>query len=198
MLTRRSIKKWKRLFIENLKKQIGSRYTLGGGQMDKFKGYDNLDDEGTPIGFDCVGGIIYAIEEATGIELKGRVVHALLKTEWLNEIKEKELKAGDLILVDIPGMKGKELLRDENGEIVYGVFNHVMTYCPIFGKGDIITTEGVGGDHRINPKSKSNTRVWKLSSFKRASGYFFHDATRYKYMRIDWEWLYNWKKKHQA
>ena len=154
MLSDKTVNQWKYRFIKELEKQIGKRYALGGGQMLEYKGHDNLDDEGYPIGFDCCGGIIYAIEEATGIELKGRPVQSFLNTIWLEEIKESELKEGDLILVDIPGMKNGNLLKDDKGKVVYGKFNHVMTYAPKDGY-NIITTEGVGGDFRMNPSSIS-------------------------------------------
>ncbi len=197
MLSEKTIDQWKKKFIIELEKQLGKRYALGGGQMRKYSGYDNLDENGNPIGFDCCGGIVFAIEETTGIELKGRPVQSFLNTVWFEEIEENELQEGDIILVDIPGMKDGNLLKDEKGEIIYGQFNHVMTYAPKGGY-DIITTEGVGGDFRMNPHSSTNTRRWKFSEFKKISSDIFKGATRYKFLRINWKWLFDWKNSHQV
>jgi hypothetical protein len=196
MLTEHTIDNWKKEFIKQLEKQIGERYTLGGGQMLKWNKYNNIDKNGEPVGFDCCGGIMYALEETTGIELYGRPVNSFLNTRWLFEIKKQDLQEGDLILVDIPGMKNGNLLKDENGDIVYGKYNHVMTYAP-FENYDIITTEGAGGDYRLNPRSSANTRRWRLNSFEDISDKIYKGKTRYKYMRIDWQWLYNWKNENQ-
>jgi len=197
MLSDRTIDFWKKRFIPELEEQIGKRYVLGGGQMVEYKGHDNLDEDGNPIGFDCCGGIVYAIERVTGLELYGRPVQSFLNTVWLNEIEEKDLREGDLILVDIPGMKSGNLLKNKKGEIIYGKFNHVMTYAP-YGKYDIITTEGVGGDYRINPSSSTTTRRWKFSEFKRVSSIIYKKSTKYKFMRINWDWFFNYKKSHQV
>jgi len=197
MLTDKTIKNWKKIFVKELEKQLNARYTLGGGQMTKYSGYNNLDENGYPVGFDCCGGIIYAIEQTTGLELSPRPVNSFLNTIWLDEIIETQLQEGDLILVDIPGMKNGNLLIDKSGKTIYGKFNHVMTFVPN-GVYDIITTEGVGGDHRINPSSSATTRRWKLSEFKRVSSLIFKGKTKYKYMRINWQWFFDWKNSHQV
>lgn len=197
MLSEKTINQWKKGFISELENQIGKRYALGGGQMPRYRGYDNLDEDGNPVGFDCCGGIIYAIENTTGLELHGRPVHSFLNTTWLDEIKEDELQEGDIIVVDIPGMKDGNLMRNGKGEIEYGKFNHVMAYAPK-GEYDIITTEGVGGDYRMNPKSRTNTRRWKFSEFKKVSSSIFKGATKYKFLRINWKWFFDWKNSHQV
>jgi hypothetical protein len=124
----------------------------------------------------------------------------MMNAPWVYEIDENDLTEGDLIFVDIPGtdeLTGA-VIRDANKNPVYGVWNHVMTTInPTESGQDIITTEGRGGDFRINPNSQTNTRYWFLSSFKDASGRVFENTTRYRYMRINWEWLYDKKSKNQ-
>jgi len=182
-------------FISELKKQIGKRYALGGGQMKKWKGFYNLDKNGNWVGFDCCGGIMHALREATGIKLKMRNVPGMMHAPWLYVISEMAIQEGDLIFVDIPAMgEDRKVMRDENGYPVYGKFNHVMTYL---GNDKIITTEGEGGDFRENPKSKTKTQYYKLSKFKNLSARIFEDTTRYAYYRINWKWLKKWKENHK-
>lgn len=189
------MKEWKNKFIEELKKQIGKRYALGGGQMKKWKGYDNLDNKGNWVGFDCCGGIMHALRQATEINLTMRNVPGMMQAPWLYPVTEMALQESDLIFVDIPGKnENGNVMRDENGYPIYGKFNHVMTYL---GSDYIITTEGEGGDFRINPKSKTKTQYFKFSRFKIISAKIFEDTTRYIFMRINWEWLRLWKKNHE-
>ena len=123
------MKEWKNKFIEELKKQIGKRYALGGGQMKKWKGYDNLDNKGNWVGFDCCGGIMHALRQATEINLTMRNVPGMMQAPWLYPVTEMALQEGDLIFVDIPGKdENGDIMRDKNGYPVYGKFNHVMTY----------------------------------------------------------------------
>jgi len=187
-------------FIKYLKDEIGHPYALGGGQMLTYKGYNNKDDQGNWVGFDCCGGIMYAIRQAANIKLNDPFfpilnVPGMMKAEWLQrQIDERELLEGDLIFVDVPGKdKNRDIIRDKNGDIVYGVFNHVMTYVNETGS-NIITTEGEGGDFRLNPKSNTKTIYWNLESFKKVSERIFKGKTRYNFRRINWNWFLNNKK----
>lgn len=191
--------KWKVDFLMNLKKQIGKPYVLGGGQMETYRGYRGRDEIGNWIGFDCCGGIMYSLKETTGIKLVPRNVPGMMNAHWLQkELKENELKEGDIIFVDIPTQdENGKVMRDENGYPIYGVFNHVMTYIGNDENGDIITTEGSGGDIRMNPQSKCKTMYWKFETFKKVSGRIFEDTTRYVFRRIDFDWLLKWKDEHK-
>jgi cell wall-associated NlpC family hydrolase len=191
----------KERFIEELKKQIGVRYALGGGQMKSYKGIPNKDKNGYWVGYDCCGGIMHALREATGIKLKMRNVPGMMIAPWQWELsrfcKPGILEAGDLIFVDIPNLdENGDVMRDEDGYPVYGRFNHVMTYIGKTEKGDIITTKGAGGDYRMNPDSKTVTGYWTLDAFQGVSARIFEDTTRYVYARIDWQWLKDWKQSH--
>jgi len=188
------MKEWKNKFIEELKKQIGKRYVLGGGQMKKWKGYNNLDENGNWIGYDCCGGIMHALRQVTEINLIMRNVPGMMNAPWLFNITEMALQKSDLIFVDIPVKdENGKVIYDENGYPVYGIYNHVMTYID---NDTVITTEGDGGDFRINPKSKTITQYFKFSRFKKISARIFEDTTRYTFMRINWGWLNLWKKNH--
>ena len=195
-------------FIEIMHSEIGKRYALGGGQMKEWihkdkktkkiiAVYQNKNSNGKWVGFDCCGGIMFALKKATGINLILRNVPGMMQAPWLYEIKKNELKESDLIFVDVPGKdENGDVKRDKNGYPVYGVYNHVMTYKGMTSKGDIITTMGAGGDFRINPKSKTVTNYWLLESFQKVSSKIYEDTTQYKYFRINWDWLKFWKKNH--
>lgn len=182
-----------KLFVKELKKQIGRRYALGGGQMKTYQGLNNLDKDGNWVGFDCCGGIMYAWKQVTGINLPIRNVPGMMKAPWLEDLYyELHLEEGDIIFVDIPARDSNgDVMYDLDGYPVYGVWNHVMTFVgkDVYStdKNNIITTEGSGGDFRFNPKSKTTTRYWDLESFKKVSGHIFQDVTRYKYFRINWK-----------
>jgi len=181
-----------KLFVKELKKQIGRRYALGGGQMKTYQGLNNLDKNGNWVGFDCCGGIMYALKQVTGINLIPRNVPGMMAAPWLLSMSESSLQMGDLIFVDIPAKDvNGDVMYDLDGYPVYGVWNHVMTFVgkDIYSKkeNNIITTEGSGGDFRFNPKSKTTTRYWNLESFEKVSGRIFQDVTRYKYFRINWK-----------
>ena len=187
-------------FIKELKKLIGEPYILGGGQMNTYKGMPNKDDQGNWIGFDCCGGIMHALRQATGINLKIRNVPGMMKAPWLSLIEIsgnfRRLIESDIIFCDIPTLdENGDVMRDEEGYPVYGRWNHVMTWIGEMEKGNIITTR-YGGDRRKNPQSKGRTDYWNLESFQIVSSRLFENETRYQYMRVNWYWLEVWKKNH--
>ena len=187
----------KNQFLEELRKIIGSPYILGGGQMEFYKGLPNKDKNGNWLGFDCCGGIMACLRIATRIELAMRNVPGMMKAPWTFPIEKHQLIEADLIFVDIPAKdENGDVMRDVAGYPIYGVWNHVMTYMGEKQKGNIITTEGIGGDIRFNPNSKTTTRYYDLDDFERVSARIFDDTTRYDYKRIDWDWLENWKRTH--
>jgi len=118
----------------------------------------------------------------------------MLNAPWLTEIEESNLQPGDLIFVDVPGKEKGKIIRDKESNPVYGVFNHVMTYISETKDGhNLITTENdtkEGGDFRINEKSTQRTMYYKFSVFKSVSARAFESTTRYKYMRINWTYLF--------
>lgn len=190
----------KEKFLEELRKIIGARYALGGGQMEKIKlkgkWYKNKDKNGNWVGYDCCGGIMRCIMRVLTKEIPIRSVTGMMDAEWVSEIKKDQLSPGDLIFVDIPARdENGDIERDEMGYPVYGKWNHVMTYIGETDDGNIITTEGPGGDFRLNKKSRTVTKYWKLESFQKISSRIFKGTTRYQYMRIDWKLL---EKNHQA
>jgi len=189
---------WKKLFLIKMHEEIGKRYALGGGQMEVWNGHNNLDGNNNWVGFDCCGGIMFALREATGINLIPRNVPGMMKAPWVFDIIEYQLKPNDLVFVDVPKKDiNGDIIIGEDGYPVYGVWNHVMTYIGKNKQGyDIITTKGPGGDFRLNPKSKTITDYWVLSEFKKVSAHIYEDTTRYKYMRINWKWLEDWKDNH--
>jgi cell wall-associated NlpC family hydrolase len=198
MLTKHTIENWRKKFITEMESQLGVPYGYGGGQMISYtfpdgETYSGIDENGLPTVLDCSGGIIYALEQTTGIEFDLYPPRSFYKRAWLTEITEDELQEGDLILVDIPKMHGSSPLQLSDGQIDYGVIDHVMVYM---GNNRIITTEGVGGDSRRNPNSKANTRYWFFSKFKSVSGRIFKGATKYHYRRINWKALFDYKKNH--
>jgi len=203
MLTKYTIENWKKKFIAEMEKQLGDPYWYGGGQQTTFVSpidgtiFDGIDNTGYPTGKDCSGGIIFALEQTIGIEFALCPPRGFAKKPWLTTIDEVDLQEGDLILVDVPKMKGSSPMQTATGQIEYGHIDHVMTYAP-HNQYDIITTEGSGGDQRRNPNSKANTRRWKWSSFKQVSDRIFSGATKYHFRRINWQWLFNWKNKHQV
>lgn len=188
-------------FVKEVEKQIGIRYALGGGQMPKYKGLENLDKDGNWVGFDCCGGIMYALKQVTGINLTPRNVPGMMKAPWVFPVGEWALKRGDLIFVDIPAKDiNGDVMIGEDGYPVYGVWNHVMAFigenidAPTYN--NIITTEGEGGDFRLNPKSKTTTRFWNFNEFKKVSAHIYENKTRYEFFRINWSWLQSWKENH--
>jgi cell wall-associated NlpC family hydrolase len=183
-------------FLEEIKNQVGRRYALGGGQMPEWKHkdkktgkifrYRNFDKNGLPVGFDCSGGIMWALKKTFDMPFQGRTPHGMYKAWWVYEIPEEKLLPGDLIFVDLP----KGVMPD--GKIDYGKMNHVMTYI---GNDSIITTEGAGGDFRVNPKSGCKTIKWTLSAFKKVSSSVSGGLTKYAFRRINWVILDNYKKR---
>jgi hypothetical protein len=165
---------WQENFIENLQEKIGEDYILGGGNMATYNGMPNRNVEGEWIGFDCSGGVMDAMRDTTEINLKLRNPTGIKKAPWVYEISENELIPGDLIIVDLPEFNEREEIKlDKNGNINYGIINHVMTYIGPQDDGkDLITTEGSGGDHRLNPNYRTDTRFYNLDRFRRISNRF--------------------------
>jgi hypothetical protein len=75
-------------YMTELEKTVGKPYVLGGGQ------------NGNNRGFDCCGGVMNSIQQATGININvpgGLNVPGLFNEPWLEVISREDLRKGDLI-----------------------------------------------------------------------------------------------------
>lgn len=188
-------------FVNNLVGILGSDYYFGGGNIDKYLGLTNKDSSGNWLGYDCCGGVIYALEKTINKEIQPLAVNDIMNVGtsqgWLIPINQSELKPGDLIFQDYSSQGYSVGSYDHVytwvGEAAFNSYAGSDTangFSVISSDANIISTE-FASDPRPEVGTHGITAGLNYDSFMDGKyGYFGDTNVQQQFFRIDFQKLF--------